>query len=1047
MLTGLVRSSIRHRGAVLGLAAALVVVGADKVIRAPLDVFPEFAPPQVSIQTEAPGLSPEQVELQVTKPVEDAINGVQGIAAVRSQSIQGLSVVTAVLAERVNIHQARQALAERLAEAVGRLPATVAPPVLTPLTSSSSTVLVVGVTSDSVSPMAQRSFVDWVLRPRLLAVPGVSKVAVFGGEVRQLQVQLDPERLRLHGIGIAEIIEAARRSSGLRGGGVIDQPSQRLTVRTEGQTSRPEDLAATVVRERDGLVLRLGDLGRVTEAPETRFGEGGVNGKRGLVIVVSGQLGANTKVVAGRVEATLARLRPTIEAAGLELHPALFRPSEFIDLALRNITTSLLLGAVLVAVVLLLFLADARAAAISLTAIPLSLLAAILALEYLGFGINTLTLGGLAIALGEVVDDAIIDVENIARRLRLNRGRPDPRPAVRVVLEASLEVRSSVVYATFVVALVFVPVLLLTGVQGALFRPLALSYILATMASLVVALTVTPALTLILLGSHQGRVAEAPVLTWLKRGYRWALSWSLPRPALLGAVALLACGGAAATVPLFGATFLPEFREGHYLVHMSAVPGTSLDESLRLGQRVTELLRADPRVRSVAQRIGRAELSEDTWGTHYTEFEVSLVPLAGEAAETVEHDLRAMLMGFPGVNFAIRGFLSERIEETLTGSTAELVVRVFGDDLDSLDLAARRVAEAMASVSGTTDVSYDPPAVTPEVTVRLRPGDVAAAGLRPDEVLEAVEVATRGVSVSRVVEADRSTAVTVTLIPEARARPEDLRALPLVSQSGRLVELQQVVDIARTTGRSLIMHVGTRRVQTVTANVAGGDTEGVTQGVEARLSAGIGLPAGVYAEVGGTAAAHREARRQLLLNSLLAGAGIIMLLWLAFGERSRLGLVLANLPFALVGGVLAVSATGGVLSLGSLVGFVTLFGIATRNAVMLVSHYDHLVWDEGMPWGAETAARGAMERLGPILMTALVTALGLLPLAIGSGDPGREIEGPMAIVILGGLATSTLLTLFVLPTLALRFGRFSQRSHLDDEALDTGRIALESRNR
>jgi len=1046
MLTGLVRSAIRHRSVVLGLAVALVVVGADTLNRAPLDVFPEFAPPQVSIQTEAPGLSPEQVELQVTKPIEDAINGVQGIAAVRSQSIQGLSVVTAVLAERVDIHQARQALAERLAEAAVRLPATVEPPVLTPLTSSSSTVLVVGITSASVLPMAQRSFADWVLKPRLLAVPGVSKVAVFGGEVRQLQVQLDPERLRLHGVGIAEITEAARRSSGLRGGGVIDQPSQRLTVRSEGQASTPADIAATVVREREGLVLRLGDLGRVTEAPETRFGEGGVNGERGLVIVVSGQLGVNTKVVAARVEATLARLRPTIESAGLELHPALFRPSEFIDLALRNITTSLLLGAVLVAVVLLLFLADARAAAISLTAIPLSLLAAILALEYLGFGINTLTLGGLAIALGEVVDDAIIDVENIARRLRLNRARPDPRPAARVVLDASIEVRSSVVYATFVVALVFVPVLLLTGVQGALFRPLALSYILATMASLLVALTVTPALTLLLLVVHQGRVAEAPVLTWLKRGYRRALVWSLSRPALLGTVVLLVCGAAAATVPFFGATFLPEFREGHYLVHMSAVPGTSLDESLRLGQRVTDVFRADPRVRSVAQRIGRAELSEDTWGTHYTEFEVSLVPLAGEAAETVEHDLRAMLLGFPGVNFAIRGFLSERIEETLTGSTAELVVRLFGDDLDSLDLAARRVAKAMAGVPGTIDVSYDPPAVTPEVTVRLRPHDVAAAGLRPDEVLEAVEVATRGVTVSHLVEANRSTAVTVTFVPEARARPEDLRMLPVVSQSGRLVELQQVADIARTTGRSLIMHVGTRRVQTVTANVAGGDTEGVTRRVETRLSAGIGLPAGVYAEVGGTAAAHREARRELLLNSVLAGAGIIMLLWLAFGERSRLSLVLANLPFALVGGVLAVSATGGVLSLGSLVGFVTLFGIATRNAVMLVSHYDHLVWDEGKPWGVETAARGAMERLGPILMTALVTALGLLPLAIGSGDPGREIEGPMAIVILGGLTTSTVLTLFVLPTLALRFGRFSHRPHPDAEALDTPH-ELDPRNR
>jgi Cu/Ag efflux pump CusA len=498
------------------------------------------------------------------------------------------------------------------------------------------------------------------------------------------------------------------------------------------------------------------------------------------------------------------------------------------------------------------------------------------------------------------------------------------------------------------------------------------------------------------------------------------------------AVAVLVCAGAAMTMPYFGATFLPEFREGHYLIHMSAVPGTSLDESLRLGRRVTEALRADPRVRSVAQRIGRAELSEDTWGTHYTEFEVGLVPLAGEAAETVEQDLRKLLGGFPGVNFAIRGFLSERIEETLTGSTAELVIRVFGDDLDSLDLAARRVAEALATTPDVTDVQYEPPAVAPEVTVRLRPDDAAAAGLRPDEVLAAVEVATRGVTVAHLFEGNRATDVVVTLLPDARARPEDLSALPLVSGAGRLVQLHQVADIARTTGRSPIMHVGTRRVQTVTANVAGGDSEGATGAIEHRLTR-TGLPAGVYAEIGGTGTAQREARRELLLNSLLAAVGIVLLLWLAFGESSRVALVLTNLPFALVGGVLAVFATGGLLSLGSLVGFVTLFGIATRNAVMLVSHYDHLVDVEAVPWGREAATRGALERLGPILMTALVTGLGLLPLAIGSGDPGREIEGPMAIVILGGLATSTVLTLFVLPTLALRVGRFGHRRDLDLE--------------
>jgi CzcA family heavy metal efflux pump len=750
-----------------------------------------------------------------------------------------------------------------------------------------------------------------------------------------------------------------------------------------------------------------------------------VNGERGLVIVVSGQLGSNTKVVAAAVEDALRALRPAIDAAGLTLHPELFRPTEFIDLALHNITTSLLLGAALVAVVLFVFLADVGAAAISLTAIPLSLLAAIIVLDRFGFGINTLTLGGLAIALGEVVDDAIIDVENIARRLREHRAAGSPRSTRDVVLEASLEVRGSVVYATFVVALVFLPVLALSGVQGALFRPLGLAYILASVASLAVALTITPALTLTLLARRARGEHESRFLAWLKRGYSRALEWLCDRPLTVGSAALLTCAAAAATLPFFGATFLPEFREGHYLIHMSAVPGTSLAETFRLGQQVTAALKQDPRVRSVAQRIGRAELSEDTWGTHYTEFEVDLVPLTGQAAVTVQDDLRRILARFPGVNFAIRGFLAERIEETLTGSTAEIVVKVFGDNLDSLDLAARRVAELVRSVPGAADVQYDAPPVTPELAVRLRAADLAATGLAADDALAAVEAATRGVKVAQTFEGNRATDVVVIVEPEARARPEDLRSLPVMTAAGRMVTLSDVADVARTTGRFMISHQGARRVQTVTAD-ARGDEAGFAAGLEQRLSA-TRLPVGVYAEVGGTAAAQRDAQRELLLHSLLAGAGIVMLLALAFGDTSRLLLVLANLPFALVGGVLAVFATGGLLSLGSLVGFVTLFGIATRNAVMLVSHYDHLVTVEGASWSRATAIRGALERLGPILMTALVTALALVPLAVGSGDPGREIEGPMAIVILGGLLTSTALSLFVLPTLALRWGRFDDR--------------------
>ena len=1031
MLASLVRFAVHRPGIVAGLGVTLVVYGLSVVARAKLDVFPEFAPPQVSIQTEAPGFSPEQVEVLVTKPIEDAVNGVNGLAALRSQSIQGLSVITAVLDEGVDLRQARQLIAERLAEIPGRLPAAVAPPVLTPLTSSSSTVLMLGVTSAERTPMEQRTFVDWVLRPRLLATPGVSKVAVFGGEVRQLQVLVLPDRLRRHGLGLPDVLEAASRATGLRGGGVLDDPNQRIVVTTEGQSLTPEALGRTVVRAEAGSALRLSDVAVVREGAATKFGDATIGGRPGIVVVVSGQLGSNTKEVATAVEKVLGDMRTTIAAERLELHPDLFRPASFIDLAIRNITTALLVGAVLVAVILLLFLFDLRAAAISLTAIPLSLLSAIIILDRFGHSLNTLTLGGLAIALGEVVDDAIIDVENIARRLRQNRALPVPRSIRAVVLDASLEVRHSVVYATFVVALVFAPVLTMSGVQGALFQPLAVAYILATLASLVVALLVTPALALLLLAPRAGGSHEPGILAALRRSFERALGGILGRPgAVIGGTALLSIG-AALVLPLFDSTFLPEFREGHYVVHMAAVPGASLEESVRLGGMVAAAIARDPRVHSVAQRAGRAELSEDTWGTHYSEIEVELKPLAGEAARTVEDSLRTNLRGFPGVSFAIRGFLTERIEETLTGSTAEVVVRLYGDDLDTLDVAARKVAALARSVPGGTDVQYDPPPVVPGVTVRLLPEQVARAGLAPDDVLRAVEIATQGARAGQTFEGNRATDVVVLLAPDARTRPEDLGRLPLRSADGRMVTLGEVAQVSRTSGRYMIAHQNARRLKTVTANTAGRPVVDYSRELEQRVRVPGLLPPGVHVELAGTASAQREAQRELLLHSLLAASAIVLLLWLAFAQPGRLLLVLANLPFALVGGVAAVALSGRELSLGSLVGFVTLFGIATRNAVMLISHYDHLVTVEGATWGWDTVVRGASERLGPILMTAAVTGLALLPLAIGSGDPGREIEGPMAIVILGGLSTSTLLSLLVLPTLALRFVRFGPTPPLE----------------
>jgi CzcA family heavy metal efflux pump len=741
-----------------------------------------------------------------------------------------------------------------------------------------------------------------------------------------------------------------------------------------------------------------------------------------VLLVISSQYGENTEEVTAATEQALEEMARAFRSQDVQVH-SLFRPATFVQTAIRNVTKSLLLGGILVAVVLFLFLFNLRTAFISLTAIPLSLLAAVIVLERLGVTLNTLTLGGLAIAIGEVVDDAIIDTENIFRRLRENAAAPTRRPAFDVVLDASLEVRAAVVHATFIVALVLAPVLFMSGLQGRLFAPLAIAYILAVLASLAVAMTVTPALAYALLVGRAG-TGEPRFITGLKAGYRRVLARLLARPTAVMGSALAVCAGAAAILPFFGGAFLPELREGHFIVHMSAVPGTSLQESLRLGRAVTRELLANPSIRAVAQQVGRAAQADDTWGTHYTEFHVDLKPVAAEEAESVQREIRRAVERFPGLYFAVKTFLTERIEETLSGATAQVVVKIFGDDLDVLDRKAREVA----SVPGAVDVQLDSPPGAPEMVVRLRPERLRQFGLQPLDVLDLVQTAYRGTVVAQAYEGERVADVVVVLDPATRRDPERVGDLVLAADGGPRVELRDLADVGLTTGRYAILHDGTRRRQAVTCNVEGRDLTSFVAEAKARVAESIDFPGGVYPTWSGVAEARARAQREILRHSSLAGAGIVLLLALVFRRLRHLLLVLANLPFALVGGVLAVALTGGWLSVGSMVGFVTLFGITMRNSIMMVSHYEHLVAVEGMSWGAAAALRGASERLVPVLATALVTGLGLLPIALGSGEAGREVEGPMAIVILGGLGTSTAMNLLVIPPLALRYGRFEREA-------------------
>ena len=1023
MLKSLVGFSIRFRGVVIALACVVIGYGIYVAGNAKFDVFPEFAPPQVVIQTEAPGLSPEEVEALVTRPVEYAVNGAGNLESIRSQSIQGLSVVTAVFREGTEILKARQVVGERLVETAGQMPQGVRPPTMAPLTSAASMILAIGLTSEKRSLMDLRTFADWTVRPRLLGVPGVAKVAIFGGDVRQLQVQVIPDRLLYYRLAIDDVVAAARKATGIRGAGFIETGPQRIVLRTEGQALTPRQLGEVVLVEHDGISVRLQDVARVAEAPEPKIGDASILGRPGVLLVLSSQLGANTMEVTREAERALDEMKPALSAEQITLHPALFRPANFIETSIGNVGWSLLIGGILVAVVLFLFLFNLRTAFISMTAIPLSLLVAVIILDRFGVTINTLTLGGLAIAIGEVVDDAIIDVENIFRRLRENHGRSGRRPIFDVVLEASLEVRSAVVYATFVVALVFLPVLSMSGIQGRLFAPLAVAYILAILASLAVALTVTPALSFVFLPQASEDAPEPRWIRTLKARYTRLLEAAGRRPRRVMGTALALFLAALAMLPFFGGAFLPELREGHFIVHMSAVPGTSLEESLRIGDGVTRELLSNPHIRLVSQQVGRAEKADDTWGTHYSEFHVDLKPLAGEQAELVQSEIREALLKFPGVYFSIKPFLTERIEETISGVTAEVVIKIFGDDLDAIDRKAREVSQAVSGIPGAADVQVESPPGAPQSIVRLRPDRLTQFGFQPVEVLEAIQTAYQGLVVAQTYQAGRVFDVAVILEPAARSDPERIGSLLLRSSQGSRVPLRQIADVYPTTGRYVVLHDGARRRQAVTCNVRGRDLTSFV--AEARRKvAGISFPPGVYPVFTGAAEAQSQARRELLLHSVIAGIGILLLLAVAFRNPRNLLLVLANVPFALVGGVWAVFFTGGWLSLGSLVGFVTLFGITTRNSIMMVSHFEHLVAVEACDWSQATALRGASERLVPVLMTALVTALGLLPMAIGSGEPGREIEGPLAIVILGGLATSTVLNLLVLPTLALRYGRF-----------------------
>ena len=1027
MMRALIAASLRLRLPVVALSIILMVVGIRATSDAPFDVFPEFAPPLVEIQTEAPGLSSSDVEALISVPLEAAMNGVPSLAVLRSKSVLGLSSVVMIFETGTERIPARQLVQERLARVAPTLPAAARPPVIMSPLSSLSRVMKVGMSSSTLSQVELTTLARWTVRPRLMAVPGVANVAIWGQRDRQLQVLVDPDRLRANGVTLQDVVTSTRDAVSVTAGGFIEGANQRMAVTHISPVKTAEDLGLMAIGPRPGTtsapgspiptVRRLVDVADVVEGFQPPIGDGVINGGPGLLLIVEKQPEGNTLQVTREVEAALAALRPAL--TGVDVDPTIFRPATFIEMSLANLNRALLIGCVFVVIVLAVFLWDWRTAVISLTAIPLSLVAAALVLRQFGGTLDTMVIAGLIIALGEVVDDAIIDVENIVRRLRLNRALAAPRHAFDVVLDASLEVRSAVVYGSLIVVLVFLPVFFLDGLAGSFFRPLALSYVLAIAASLLVALVVTPALSLMLLPQaiHE---REAPLVARLKAWYGRVLPHLIAVPRLALGVVAASITAAVLTFPFLGEEFLPHFKEYDFLMHWVEKPGTSLEAMRRITLRASDELRAIPGVRNFGAHIGRAEVADEVVGINFTELWISLDPSVNY--EQTVAKVQSVVDGYPGLQRDLLTYLRERIKEVLTGASATIVVRLFGPELDVLQRKAAEVGKVIAGVDGAADVKVQALTVVPQVEVAFDRNRAQQLGVTPANVRDTVATMVRGTKVGEVFDAQKVFDVVVWGTPEVRNDIFALRRLPIELPAGGYSPLASVAEVrVAPTPNEITREGGSRRID-ITSNVRGRDLGAVARDIESAL-AGVQFDTGYHPEVLGEYAARAASQRRLLALGAISLLCILLVLHVDFGSVRMVALVALTIPFALIGGVASVVLTGGVLSLGSLVGFVTVLGIAARNGIMLISHYRHLEQEEGVPFGPELVARGAEERLSPILMTALVTSLALVPIILGGDRSGHEIEHPMAVVILGGLVTSTILNVFLLPAIYLRYGQ------------------------
>lgn len=1038
MLNKVIQWSIKNRLIVVIAAVVLLVYGGLVALRSPVDVFPDLTAPTVTILTESHGMAPEEVEALVSLPIEASMNGTAGVFRVRSNSAAGISIVFVEFELGTDIYRARQLVTEKLGQV--RLPAGIRPPVLGPIASTMGEIMLISLTSKTTSAMELRSLADWVVRPRLLGVKGVAQVMIIGGETKQYQVLVDPARLHDYKLTLKEVMDAVGDANANSSGGFLERPAEEYMIRARGRVNTLDDLANSVVTVRNGTPVLVKNIATVRLGPALKRGDGSFNMHSDVVATIQKQPNANTMEVTQQIEGALAALKPTLPD-DVTIDTKAFQQAAFIERAIGNIKEALAEGGILVAVILFLFLWNFRTTFISLTAIPLSLITAIIAMSYFGIGINTMTLGGLAIAIGELVDDAIVDVENVFRRLKQNAHSAKPQPVAGVIFKASSEIRNSIVFATLIIVLVFLPLFNLGGFEGRMFAPLAFAYIASIAASLLVALTVTPALCYYMLGRSKliEKEADSSFVTWLKKRYGRTLDWTLRHPGeiIIASAAMLLI--AVMLVPLMGREFLPAFNEGALNINITLPPGTSLEESNRIGRTVEDVLHRTPEVVSTTRRTGRAELDEHAAGVNQSEIEVVTRQMDRPHTAVME-EVRQNMAQIPGVVSEVGQPISHRMDHLLSGTRAQIAIKLFGPDLVTLRNKAEEIRKAMGTVPGIVDLLVEPQVGVPQVQMNLNREAAAALGLKAEGLAETVDTAFNGEAVSQVLENQRTYDLVVRFDDASRRSVETIASTLIDTPTGARVPISQVAEVRVDQGPNTINRENVQRRIIIQANVANRDLGSVIDEIRQKIGHDVALPEGYFVQYGGQFEAQEEAARKISIMSVVTIAGIFLLLYLALGSM-RLGLlVMANLPLALIGGVIMVFVSGGTLSIASLIGFITLFGIATRNGIMLITHYQHLLHEENVPF-RQSIVQGSLERLSPILMTALVTGVGLIPLALGVGQPGKEIQQPMAVVILGGIVTSTFLNMIVIPALYLKYGESIVQSRETSEYPSGGEVA------